>query len=174
LDLQIRPKGDEHMDATKLLKEQHDEVSELFEEIEGSESDSRKQELFTELADKLAAHATIEEKIFYPSAYVGEELKDLLKEAVEEHLGMKRIMADLLEMDATDESFDAKIMVLKEQVEHHVEEEEGELFKTVRKTLSKDELEALGTEMERMFEELMAQEPRNQVPAETGEAAPLS
>jgi chemotaxis methyl-accepting protein methylase len=162
------------MDALKLLKEQHDEVKELLKECTSEETaEERKMELFEEIADNLAAHAQIEEKIFYPAAYIG-ELKDLLKEAVEEHLSAKRVLADLLEMDASDENFDAKVKVLKEQIEHHVEEEEGDLFKKVRKALTKDELEVLGTEMETMFETLIQGEPRKEVPAETGEAAPLS
>ena len=159
------------MDAITLLKQQHREVEDLFEEYEDAE-ESEKAQLLAQLADKLAAHATIEEKIFYPAVYVG-ELKDLLKEAVEEHLSAKRVIADLLEMTPSDENFDAKVKVLKEQIEHHVEEEEGELFSKVKKTLSKMELDALGEEMEMMFETLLPSEPRKDVPAETAEAPPL-
>jgi hypothetical protein len=74
----------------------------------------------------------MEEKIFYPSVYVG-PLKDALKEAVEEHLGAKRVIADLLAMKPSDEQFDAKMTVLKEEIEHHVKEEEGSLFPKVEK-----------------------------------------
>ncbi len=80
-----------------------------------------------ELADNLAAHAAIEERIFYPAAY-GDNTRDLLEEAVEEHLALKRVIADLIKMGPSDDYFDAKIAVLKEQVAHHVEEEEKELF----------------------------------------------
>lgn len=160
------------MDAIKLLKEQHEEVKQLFEDYEEATPVS-KQEIFEEIADKLAAHATIEEKIFYPATYVG-ELKDLLKEAVEEHLAAKRVIADLLQMEPSDENFDAKVKVLQEQIEHHVEEEEGELFSKVRKTLSKVELDFIGTEMEAMFDTLISGEPRKSVPSETDAAAPLN
>jgi hypothetical protein len=160
------------MDCIQYLKDQHDEVEELFEKFEDASTEG-KQAIFTEIADNLAAHATIEEKIFYPAAYVG-EMKDLLKEAVEEHLAAKRLIADLLDMDASDENFDAKVKVLKEQIEHHIEEEEGELFPKVRKAMSKEEREMLGSSMEEMFETLIQSEPREEVRAETGEAAPLT
>lgn len=160
------------MDATDLLKRQHDEVKALFEAFEASEDESEKDDLFAEIADSLAAHATIEEQLFYPAVYVGEN-KDLLQEAVEEHLSAKRIIADLLKMEVGDEQFDAKVKVLKEQIEHHVEEEEGDLFAHVRKTLSKQELDTLGEEMEAMFERLISADPRQNVPMETGEAARL-
>jgi hemerythrin-like domain-containing protein len=160
------------MDAIKLLKDQHDEVEDLFKQYEKSEDSAIKRELFVKIADNLSAHATIEEKLFYPAVYVG-EMQELLHEAVEEHLGAKRIIADLLEMSVQDENFDAKMKVLKEQIEHHIEEEEGELFPKVRKSFAKEELEALGTEMEAMFEELEKGEPRKEVPAQTDEAAPL-
>jgi hemerythrin-like domain-containing protein len=160
------------MDAINLLKEQHQEVKELFEQLEQTKDDDEKQALFQELADNLAAHATIEEKIFYPAAYA-KKTKELLTEAVEEHLAMKRLIADLLGMLPDHENFDAKIKVLKEQVEHHVEEEEGKLFKAVRQELSAEELKKLGVEMNELFDEEMAGGPSEAVPAQTEEAAPL-
>jgi hemerythrin superfamily protein len=160
------------MDAIKLLKTQHDEVEALFKSFEQAADDDEKNDLVAEIADNLAAHAHIEEKLFYPAVYVG-ELKDLLAEAVEEHLAAKRTIADLLKMTAGDENYDAKVKVLKEQIEHHVEEEEGELFPKVKKTLASEELDALGEQMELMFEELMQADPRERVPAETAQAAPL-
>jgi hemerythrin superfamily protein len=161
------------MDAISLLSEQHDEVDELIERLEASDDADDKQAIFTELADKVAAHATIEEKIFYP-AVMAKQTEDILLESVEEHLAVKRVLADLLKLSPDDEQFDAKLSVMKEQLEHHAhEEEEGELFPKVRKLLGKDELEALGGEMASMFEELMTRSPRKNVPGETGAAAPL-
>lgn len=160
------------MDAIKLLKSQHDQVKKLFAEYEDSDDGRSKRAIFVRIADNLAAHATIEEKIFYPAAYVG-ELRELLDEAVEEHLSAKRIIADLLEMSVGDDNFDAKVKVLKEQIEHHVEEEEGEMFKKVAKALDDDRREELGSRMESMFAELMSESPRHSVPDETAEAAPL-
>ena len=163
------------MDAIKLLKQQHDEVGSLFKKFEEAEEDSEKQGIFEAIADTLAAHATIEEKVFYPAAYRDgeEEIEDLLREALEEHLGAKRIIADLIDMKAGDESFDAKMKVLQEQIEHHVEEEEGELFLKAKKEIAAEDLEAMGVEMEEMFEALIGTNPRMEVPSETEEAAPL-
>lgn len=160
-------------DAMELLISQHDEVDELFSMIEKTEDAERKQAYFEELADKLAAHATIEEALFYP-AVNAKSTRDLLVESTEEHLSIKRVLADLLELDVEDEQFDAKIKVMKEQVEHHArKEEEGELFPKVKRLLDKEELSALGGEMLSMFETLLETEPRRNVPAETGEAAPI-
>jgi len=161
------------VEATKLLKQQHDEVKALFERFEASEGDSQKLELCEEIADNFAAHGEIEEKIFYPAVYVG-ELKEKLQEAVEEHLAAKRVVADLLEMEPADEQFDPKMKVLKELIEHHVEEEEGELFPLVRKSFAREELETLGEQMEQMFNQLKEDEPREQIPAQTDHAPPLS
>ncbi len=160
------------MEATKLLKQQHDEVKGLFKQFESAEEDSEKQECFDEIADAFAAHGEIEEKIFYPAVYVG-ELKEKLQEAVEEHLAGKRIIADLLEMEPSDEQFDPKMKVLKELIEHHVEEEEGELFPLVQKNFAREELDALGVQMEQMFNRLLEGEPREQIPSETDHASPL-
>ena len=160
------------MNAIELLEQQHREVEKLFDKIEKVESEE-KQELFDEIADALAVHAAIEEQHFYP-ATKDARTEELLHEAVEEHLAVKRIIADLLEMEVDDPQFDAKIKVLKEQVEHHVEEEEKQLFPKVKKVHSKDELEDLGILMERTARELKEQgAPRMQVPSETGAAAPL-
>jgi hemerythrin-like domain-containing protein len=161
------------VEATKLLKKQHDEVKDLFKQFEAAEEESEKQELFEQIADDFAAHGEIEEKIFYPAVYVG-PLKEKLQEAVEEHLAAKRVVADLLDMEPSDEQFDAKMSVLKELIEHHVEEEEGELFPLVRQNFAREELEALGDQMEQMFEQLQQDDPRNAIPSETDHAPPLS
>jgi hemerythrin superfamily protein len=160
------------VNAIELLEQQHREVEKLFAKIEKAKSDE-KEELFDEIADSLAVHAAIEEQHFYP-ATKDARTEELLQEAVEEHLAVKRIIADLLEMTPDDAQFDAKIKVLKEQVEHHVEEEEEELFPKVKKLRSKDELEDLGILMEQTARELKEEgAPRMQVPAETGAAAPI-
>ncbi|HEV7558618.1 MAG TPA: hemerythrin domain-containing protein, partial [Kofleriaceae bacterium] len=152
---------------------QHTEVDELFDKLEKGTGD--RASLFAELADKLAAHATIEEKIFYPAA-MNKSTSDMLHEAVEEHLEIKRMLADMLSLDPkTDEDeFDAKLNVLKENVSHHAhEEEEDKLFPKLRKLMSEDDRAALGNEVLAMFESLIDQEPRRNVPSETAEAAPL-
>jgi hemerythrin superfamily protein len=162
------------MNALDLLKEQHEEVSKLFKQFEKLEEGgmAERRELFVMIADRLSAHATIEEQFFYPSIKT-EKTEDLVREAVEEHLAVKRIIADLLEMEPADENYNAKMKVLQENVEHHVEEEEKELFKLVRKVLDEDQLLALGVQMMAEYEELMQTEPRNEVPMQTDTAAPV-
>ena len=160
------------MNALELLKQQHEEVSSLFELIAEAEDLTGKRALVQELADAFAAHATIEEEIFYPAAYA-DATEEVLTEAVEEHLSIKRIIVDVLEMAPDHENFDAKLKVLKEQIEHHVEEEEGELFPKVRKAMESEELERMGLEMKERFDEVMSAEPTERVFQETEEAAHL-
>jgi len=160
------------MKATELLKRQHEQVKELYERYEQTDDDDEKQAIFEEIADSLAAHASIEEKLFYPRAYT-DGLEEQLREAVEEHLAIKRELADLLSMTAGEENFDAKLKVAMEIVEHHVEEEEGELFPAIEKVIDARELERLGSEMEEMFEEVMNDGPSDSIPLETDQAAPL-
>jgi hemerythrin superfamily protein len=162
------------MDAIELLESQHREVEKVFAHIEKAKSLGAKKKLFEQLADSLAVHATIEEHQFYP-AVRAKRTEDILLESLEEHLGIKRVLADLLEVDAADETFDAKIKVLKEQVEHHVKEEETDLFPKSKKVLDAEELEALGQNMQAEQVELEEKgEPRAAIPGETGEAAPLT
>jgi hemerythrin superfamily protein len=160
------------MSAIDLLEGQHREVEDLFEEFEEAPK-GRKREVFLQIADKLAVHAAIEEKHFYPAART-DETQDLLLESAEEHLAVKRVIADLLKLKEGDETFEAKVTLLKEQVEHHVEEEEEELFPKVEDLMDEITLDALEQEMVATQEELLAKgRPRDQVPAETKEAAPI-
>lgn len=161
------------INALELLAEQHQEVDQLIENIEACEDPGDKRMLFRELADKVAAHSTIEEQLFYPSVMF-EDTREQLVESTEEHLSVKRLLADMLELDVEDEHFDAKLSVLKEQLRHHAhDEEEDKLFPKVRKLLGPDELVGLGNELLAMFEALLEKEPRRNVPAETAVAAPL-
>ena len=163
---------DDTINALELLRTQHEEVEALIEKIENSDGEE-KRELYEEFADKLAAHSTIEEKIFYPSV-MAKNTREMLVESTEEHLSVKRLLADMLELDVEDEHFDAKLKVIKEQIRHHAhDEEEDSLFPKVRRMMSADELAALGNELLAMFETLLEASPRNQVPAETAEPAPL-
>jgi len=158
-------------DVLQLLTSQHTEVDKLFEKIEQGAGD--RVALLTELADKLAAHATVEEKIFYP-AVMAKSTTDKLHESVEEHLQIKRVLADLIAMAPGDENFKAKIKVLKEDVSHHAhEEEEDKLFPMLRSSMSADQLAAIGNDTLAMFEDLMKGHPSKNVPRETAAAAPL-
>jgi hemerythrin superfamily protein len=161
------------MDAIELLKSQHREVEELFAQIGKAKSDDNKARLFDKLADDLAVHAAIEEHHFYP-AVKERRTEEILLESLEEHLAIKRALADLLETDVDDETFDAKIKALKEEVEHHVKEEESDLFPKVKKILSKQQLTALASEMLAEQTELEEEgEPRNAVPGETERPATI-
>ena len=159
------------MNAIKLLDEQHDEVSALFKKIDAAEGNA-KVNLFNQVADALAIHCTIEEKIFYPAVFA-EKTEDLLMEAVEEHLGAKRLIADLLEMTPDDPHYQAKCSVLSESIAHHVKEERSDLFPKARKLLDEEELEALGQEMEAQTVLLQNTNARRSVPAQTERAAEL-
>ncbi len=161
------------IDVLALLQSQHDEVDDLIEQLESGDGD--REALFAELADKLAAHSTVEEKIFYPST-MSPETTEMLHEAVEEHLSVKRLLADMLELDPDEdeETFDAKLSVLKEQITHHARrEEEAKLFPVLRRMMSADERAALGNEVLALYESLIEHQPRQNILAETTEAAPL-
>jgi hemerythrin superfamily protein len=168
-------KADTTTNALELLMEQHEQVESLIEAIEDTDDPSEKSALFESLADQLAAHATIEEKLFYP-AVMHESTRELLVESTEEHLSVKRLLADLMELDPADEHWNAKLIVLRDQVLHHAhDEEEDELFPRVRELFDDDDLAALGNEMLAMFEQLLDRgAPRHSVPAETRVAASLA
>jgi hypothetical protein len=161
------------MSAIDLLEGQHREVDSLFDALDDATSTEEKESLLDQLADKLAIHAAIEEHHFYPTVRA-RRTDDILLESLEEHLSIKRVLADLLDTAADDETFDAKLEVLREQVEHHVGEEEGDLFPKVRKLLDATELDALEQEMVAEQEELLDEgAPRAAISQQTEEAAPL-
>jgi hemerythrin-like domain-containing protein len=152
------------MNPIELLKNDHDEVKELFKQYEkaGDNALSKKLALFEQIRDALTVHMDIEETIFYPAvkAVRDEEVKDEVREADEEHHVVKILLGELAKMNLSDEQFDAKMTVLQENVEHHVEEEEGELLPDAKKKLSSELLEQLGDEMEERKEALLVRAPR--------------
>ncbi len=161
------------IDAVQFLEEQHRDVERLFKQLEKADEPAVKGDVFREIADKLAVHATIEERHFYP-AVKAKRTEDILLESLEEHLGIKRVIADLLELRPDDETFEAKTTVLQEQVEHHVKEEESDLFPKVKKLMDRDSLLAIAQEMLQTQEDLLAKgNPRESVPSQTDEAARL-
>jgi hemerythrin-like domain-containing protein len=160
------------MDAIEMLMEQHEQVDDLFEKISNAGGSKDKWSTFLTLADMLAVHAAIEERHFYP-AVRAKQTEEILLESVEEHLAVKRVLADLLRADVEDPSFDAKIKLLQELVQHHVEEEQDELFPKVKKLLDADQLEAIAQEMTATMVELADTEPRNDVPSQTDHPASL-
>lgn len=138
------------MDAITLLKTDHEKVAGIFEELEPTTERAVKtrEELFTKLKQELDIHAHIEETIFYPVLKKEAETRDITLEGIEEHHVIKMLLGELAEMGVGSEQWTAKLKVLKENVEHHVEEEEDDMFKGAREVLSKEQLESLGTRME--------------------------
>jgi hemerythrin superfamily protein len=141
------------MDAIDLLKEDHKKVAKIFTSMERSDDRER---LFPDLDRELSVHAEIEEKIFYPATKEAEPTRDLVLESIEEHKQIKMVLADLEQTDKTTEEWGAALKVLKEDVMHHVGEEEDELFPKVRKILSKEQLADLGSRMEELKMQLLA------------------
>jgi hypothetical protein len=132
----VMAKKEEFTDAIMLLKHDHDEVLELFEKFESAKGDGKKQQLAEQICNELKIHTMIEEEIFYP-AFDGKIEEDLLKEAYVEHDGAKVLINDIMAGGPDDEFYDAKVKVLGEEIEHHVEEEEkGKegMFAQCRKT----------------------------------------
>jgi hemerythrin superfamily protein len=124
-------------DATLMLTRDHAEVRKLFKQYEklaeAQADGEERQALAEEICAMLTVHATIEEEIFYPAAREAEVEADLLDEAEVEHASAKDLIAQIQDMGPDDELFDAKVKVLGEYVEHHVQEEEGEMFPKCRK-----------------------------------------
>ena len=139
------------MNAFNLLKADHKKVADILEKLEATSERALKTrgELFTKLKMELDVHSRIEETIFYPVLEEADETHELTLEALEEHALVKQLLEELHSLAKDDEQWTAKFTVLKENVEHHVEEEEGEMFKKARKVLSEEAIETLGTRMER-------------------------
>lgn len=158
------------MNALELLESQHRDVEDTFAQIEATGDSDAKTRTFEKLADSLAIHASIEEHQFYP-AVKAKGQDELVLESLEEHLAVKRVIADLMRIDGNDETFDAKIKFLKELVLTHVKEEESQLFPEVQKLFDDDQLEELGEEMESEAGQMFADgSPRMNIPSETEQA----
>jgi len=138
------------MDAFELLKQDHEKVAGILDKLEPTTERGVKtrDELFAQLKQELDIHARIEEEILYPVLKETKETEDITLEAYEEHNVVKTLLAQLEELPKDDETWGAKLTVLRENVEHHVEEEEGEMFKKARKALSQEEIDELGTRLE--------------------------
>ncbi|WP_434043882.1 MULTISPECIES: hemerythrin domain-containing protein [Sorangium] len=138
------------MKATDLLKEQHQEVDELFERM-AQASGNEINALRDELVASLVGHAAIEEEIFYPESREAIGASPLIPTSYEEHSLVHIMLQKLLSTDPGDESFHARLEVLKELVQHHVQEEEQELFPQLESAMGAERLEALGNRLESRF-----------------------
>jgi hemerythrin superfamily protein len=152
------------MKTTALLKADHSAVKKLFrayEKAEKAEDNAKKKTIFDQIATELDIHAKVEEEIFYPAmkATDEEEAVDEVLEALEEHGIVKSLLAQLKKMKPEDETFDAKVTVLIESVEHHAGEEEDEMFPDAEKELGEAKLKELGARIEKRKAELGAPPP---------------
>jgi hemerythrin-like domain-containing protein len=137
------------MDALTLLKEDHDRIKPLLAELKETTDRAEKTrgDLFSRIKAELTVHEIIEEEIFYPTLRDHPKAKEIVLEGYEEHDVVSRLMGELDGMAATEERFGPKAKVMAENVEHHIEEEEGEMFKVARQVFDRDELEELGERM---------------------------
>jgi hypothetical protein len=148
------------MDAMSLLKDDHQKVKKLLAELESTTERGVKtrEELFTKVKEELVVHEAIEEEIFYPALKEHPKTKEIALEAYEEHHVVDTVMAEIEGVAYDDEKWGAKFKVMKENLEHHIEEEEGEMFKQARQVFDQDELAQLGESMKARKEDLMRQQ----------------
>jgi hemerythrin superfamily protein len=142
-------------DGVALLKADHRAVEKLFGQFEKAKDEDRKKALADKICLELRVHMQIEEEIFYPTSREFLKDEDIVDEAVVEHAAAKDLMGEIETMAPTEDLYDAKVTVLQEQIEHHVEEEETEYFPKVQKTDM--DLKAIGARMKARKEALMAQ-----------------
>ena len=145
-------------DAISILTEDHRKVKKMFQDfdkLKGSEADEEQKRTLVEMiCEELTVHTQIEEEIFYPAVRAAIDDDDLMDEADVEHAGAKDLIAQLEDMEPGDDHYDAKVTVLGENVDHHVKEEQDEMFPKARK--AKVDLDALGAEMLARKQELLA------------------
>lgn len=161
------------MEAVSYLTRQHRELEDLLGKAVECQDPARRRELFARAADHLAVHLESEEQVLYP-AVKNSNTQDILLESLEEHLSLKRLMTDLMELEPTEQTYEPKLKVLKEQSEHHHGEEEDDLFPKIEKLLSLEQRTELAKEMDALQQRMNAQKaPRENVIGETDAAAPL-
>ncbi len=148
------------MDAMSLLKEDHRKVKRMLAELESTTERGVKtrEELFTRVKKELVIHEAIEEEIFYPALKEHPKTKEIALEGYEEHHVVDTVMAEIEGVAYDDEKWGAKFTVMKENLEHHIEEEEGEMFKQAKQVFDQDELTQLGESMKARKEVLMRQQ----------------
>jgi porphobilinogen deaminase len=149
------------MDALTLLKEDHDKVRTLLSELEETTERAVKtrQEGLARLKSDLVIHEQIEEQILYPKLKAHSESRAIALEAYEEHDVVDTILREIEQTPVEDETWAAKFKVMKENLEHHIEEEEGEMFDATRELFESAELEELGEQMTALKEQLQARSP---------------
>ena len=144
------------MDALELLKQDHQKVKELFEQAKAMEEGKQQKQIFRQIKKELETHARIEETVFYPAMEKYEELKDMVLEAIEEHKQVKTLLREMDELVSDSGKFEPKLKVLMENVEHHAEEEESEMFPNARKAMGDEQLHELGKQIQSRKQELQS------------------
>ena len=137
------------MDALTLLKHDHDKVKGMLDKLDDTteRAEVTRTEGLAKLKQELTVHEAIEEEILYPALIEFAKTKDITLEAFEEHHVVDMIMAELEQTPVEDETWAAKLTVMKENLEHHIEEEEDDMFKKARQVMDEAELEELGDRM---------------------------
>jgi Hemerythrin HHE cation binding domain len=137
------------MNALTLLEDDHRKMRKLLDELEATTERGirTREELYSTIKGELTIHELIEEEIFYPALKEHPNAEDIVLEGYEEHHVVDLVMAELENLPVDDESWGAKAKVMKENVEHHMEEEEGDMFKQARSVFDRAELEELGERM---------------------------
>ena len=136
------------MDGLELLKQDHQAVKDLFGQLDDAEDTKQRKRLFDQIDTQLNIHAHIEETVFYPEIQKIDELKDMVEEALEEHQEVKTLLEEIEGLDPEAEQFSASLEELMENVEHHVAEEEDEMFPKVRERCDQATLDRLGDQLE--------------------------
>ncbi len=144
------------MDVLQLLKEDHDKIKKILTHLESTTDRGVKtrEEFYTKVRAELQVHEAIEEEILYPALKEHPKAKDLVLEAYEEHNVVDMVIAEIDALPYDDETWGAKLTVMRENVEHHIGEEESEMFEQCRNVFDRDELAELGDRMEARKEEL--------------------
>lgn len=145
------------MDCLQLLKDEHDEVKKLFKQLEKAEG-AQAQRIWGQINTKLSLHEELEETLFYPQLKKDERAKDIILEAYQEHHVMDILIEEINGLKASDEEFEPKTKVLQENTEHHIEEEEGELFPKVRKIWDVEKRKEVGAKMEEMKQQRLKEQ----------------
>lgn len=137
------------MDVLTLLKEDHDKIKKILEEGDSTteRGEKTRTELFARLKTTLVAHEAMEEEVLYPALKAHPRAKELTLEAFEEHHVVDLLLEEIEKLPVTDEQWGAKFTVAKENIEHHIEEEEGDMFRDIRAVFTKEEREAMGARM---------------------------
>ena len=136
------------VDIYALLKQDHERAKGLFEKINGSEDGRERDKLFQELRRELLLHKEAEERTFYAALSNLPEISDRIEEAMEEHVDVEELLEELDGLDSEDDDFAAQLEELREEVEHHVEEEEGDIFEQARKLLDETQAKKLAREFQ--------------------------